>query len=64
MFNLKNSLKTFEEEPIKEFLYDLFDNEHELKKVAEAYGKRNRSKDSISEVCLANTNPPNKKIKK
>ena len=64
MFNLKNSLKTFEEEPIKEFLYDLFDNEHELKKVAEVYGKRNRSKDSILEVVFENTNMPNKKIKK
>lgn len=42
MFNLKNNLKTFESEPVKEFLYDLFDNENELKKTAEAYGKRNR----------------------
>jgi hypothetical protein len=48
MFNLKNSLKTFEEEPVKNFLYDLFDNDHELKKAADEYGKRNRPKDSIS----------------
>jgi hypothetical protein len=64
MFNLKNSLKTFEEEPVKEFLYDLFDNDHELKMVADAYGKRNRSKDSISEIFMKNSNSSNKKIKK